>query len=356
MFLPKNTYRILGGFLLAAFLLLAAGCLPAPEPPISSPFSLTPTVNTIRTPSTATSTSSSEAVSPGAASATPAQATATPAPASTRSLPNPESEEPLTPRPTLGPEEWKTLPVIPTISDRMLAVYAYGLRLGNNPQAFSKIGDCGSTPAWFLGDFDRGESFYRLGEYQYLQDVIAYYHGSFDRTSMAARSGFNASSLLVTLWTDVSQCKVTETPLECELRLHHPTVAFVMLGSNDVWHPEAFEPQMRRIINILLDNGVIPILSTKADNQEGDGSINRTIARLAYEYDVPLLNFWRAVQELPDHGLQEDGVHLTWGRNFFDDPEAMSKAWPVRNLTALQALHALWRKLTGASPASLPTP
>jgi hypothetical protein len=40
---------------------------------------------------------------------------------------------------------------------------------------------------------------------------------------------------------------------------------------------------------------------------------------------------------------------MTWGRNFFDDPVAMSKAWPVRNLTALQVLDAVWRVTTAES-------
>jgi hypothetical protein len=115
-----------------------------------------------------------------------------------------------------------------------------------------------------------------------------------------------------------------------------------MLGTNDIFHPDDFEPQMRKIIEDSIENGVIPILSTKADNEEGDHSINTTIARLANEYDIPLWNFWLAVQPLPNHGLQEDRVHLTWGRNFFNDPVAMEKAWPVRNLTALQMLDAVW--------------
>ena len=102
---------------------------------------------------------------------------------------------------------------------------------------------------------------------------------------------------------------------------------------------------MRNILEFSIESGVIPIISTKADNAEGDHAINQTIARLAWEYEIPLLNYWLAVQQLPDLGLQEDGAHLTWGRNFFDDPEAMSKAWPVRNLTALQALDAVWQKI-----------
>ena len=81
---------------------------------------------------------------------------------------------------------------------------------------------------------------------------------------------------------------------------------------------------MRKIIEYSIEVGVIPIISTKADNEEGDFSINETMARLAWEYDIPLLNYWRAVQDLPSKGLQEDNVHLTWGRNFLTIP----KRWP----------------------------
>lgn len=247
--------------------------------------------------------------------------------------------------PTLGPDGWKELPIIPEIDDEMLKVFKRGLDAGHNPLAFSKIGDCGSTPAWFLGDFDRGARYYRLGKYEYLEDVIRYFQGSFDRTSLAARSGFNASALFVPLWADREFCKPDEPPLACEYRVHKPITAFIMLGANDVWRPDEFEPQMRKIIEFSLDQGVIPILVTKADNQEKDGSINAAIARLALEYKTPLWNFWKAVQELPDGGLQEDGVHLTWAANHFDDPIAMSSAWPVRNLTALQVLYQLWHKV-----------
>lgn len=245
--------------------------------------------------------------------------------------------------PPFDPASWQELPIVPEVSPRVREIYQRGLELGNNPLSFSKIGDCGSTPAWFLGDFDRGPQYYRLGEFTYLEEVIQAFQGSWDRTSLAAKSGFNASSVLTPLWADRSQCEANETPLACEYRVHRPTFAFIMLGTNDVWHPDRFEPQMREIIEFSIEQGVIPILSTKADNVEGDGSINATIARLAYEYEIPLWNFWRAVQHLPDGGLQEDGAHLTWAGNRFDDPEAMKKAWPVRNLTALQVLDAVWR-------------
>jgi len=252
-----------------------------------------------------------------------------------------------TTRPPLGKDEWKELPIIPEMSDHIIEIYQRGLELGNRPNAFSKVGDCGSTPAWFLGDFDRGDSFYDLGEHQNLEAVIQNYLDSFGRTSLAARSGFNASSLFVTLWADRTQCESIESPLDCEYRVHQPSIALINLGTNDVWHPAEFEPQLRKIIEYSIERGVIPVLATKADNAEGDHSINAVIAKLAYEYEVPLWNYWLAVQPLTSQGLQDDGSHLTWGRNFFNDPIAMDKAWPVRNLNALQILDAIWIKLQG---------
>ena len=90
----------------------------------------------------------------------------------------------------------------------------------------------------------------------------------------------------------------------------------------------------------------MPILGTKADNIEGNGRLNAVIVKLAAEYDVPLWNFWAAVQPLPNHGLHQDGFHLTWERPFFDQPAALEEPWPVRNLTALQSIDAVWRGLT----------
>jgi len=245
-----------------------------------------------------------------------------------------------------SPQSWQSLPVVPQVSGKVKEIYQRGLSQGNNPLAFSKIGDCGSTPAWFLGDFDRGPQYYRLGEHQNLLPVIEAFQRSYGRTSLAAKAGFNASSVLTPLWSNPALCESNETPLACEIRQHRPMYAFITLGSNDIWRPEVFEPQMRNIIEQLIANGVIPILSTKADDLEGDGSLNATIARLAVEYEIPLWNYWLAVQPLPSKGLQTDSVHITWAPNRFDDPQAMQKGWPVRNLTALQVLDAVWRVAT----------
>jgi hypothetical protein len=274
--------------------------------------------------------------------ALPEHTSTTPPDIITTPLPMPEP----TSSPTLSPEDWESLPVIPVVGGRVNEIYQRGIELGNNPRAFSKIGDCGSTPAWFLGDFDRGSSSYSLGGNQYLEPVIQEFQGSYERTSLAAKSGFNASSIFTPLWANREFCQPDETPLACEYRVQRPILAFIMLGSNDVWHLDTFEPQMRNIIEFSIQNGVIPVLSTKADNLEKNHFINQTIARLGIEYQIPVINYWQAVQGLPDKGLQEDGVHITWGPNRFDDPQVMKAGWPVRNLVTLQTLDAIWRAVT----------
>ena len=251
------------------------------------------------------------------------------------------SEATVTPRPTLRPDAWKQLPVIPTINDTVIEIYKRGQALGNNPNAFSKVGDCESVTEWFLADFDKGEAYYSLGDYEYLEDVIDYFSGSYRRLGQAAKPGFTAASLMTPLWADREQCEKDESPLACEFRQHRPSFVLITLGTNDVANPATFETNLRRLIEYTIEQGVVPVLSTKADNLEGDESINATIAQLAFEYNLPLWNFWAAVQPLPDHGLQDDGAHLTFGPNQFGDPQVMNQAWPVRNLTALELLDEL---------------
>jgi hypothetical protein len=92
---------------------------------------------------------------------------------------------------------------------------------------------------------------------------------------------------------------------------------------------------LRQIIEYVISQGAVPILSTKADNMEKDYSINLTTARLAYEYDLPMWNFWLAAQPLGDHGidLQRDGFHIT------------VQGWNERSFTFLQTLDHLWKEL-----------
>jgi hypothetical protein len=267
-----------------------------------------------------------------------------PAPGSPAATPPPGATvlAPAEPPPAFQPAD----PVVPLVSQTARDIYQRGLAMGNDPRHFSKVGDCQSVPPYFLAPFDYGPAVYRLGSYGDLQATIDNFSGSWARPSVASGSGFNVTSVWVSMWSDPKRCLRNEAPLACEFRLHRPSIALITMETWWGGDPAGYESFLRRIIEFSIAHGTVPILGTKADNIEGDGRINAVIVKLAHEYDIPLWNFWGAVQPLPNHGLHPDGFHLTWERNYFDDPAVLQKSWPVRNLTALQAIDAVWRGVT----------
>jgi hypothetical protein len=289
-------------------------------------------------PFTATQIPSSPVSSPTSTSEVALQAPWTSAPIRTQAV----REVPRI-LPATSCEDWQLWSVVPAVSENAGELYRRGQASGKDPRAFSKIGDGEISTEWFLAAFDLSEGSYDLGPYQNLKPVVEYFHGSFGRVGTAAKRGFNTQRILDSSESDLDRCESGESPLTCELRLHRPAFALLSLGTNQVWQPEEFEAGMRQILDILLSNNIVPILSTKGDNLEGDHRINQTVACLAREYDIPLWNFWAAIQPLPNHGLQPDLEHLTYGITDFADEHAMQSAWTVRNLTALQALDAVWR-------------
>jgi hypothetical protein len=238
--------------------------------------------------------------------------------------------------------DWREMPVIPEVSDKMRDVYALGQELGNDPNSFSIVGDCQNVSAYFLADFEQPLQ-YDLGEYGHLQDVIDHFTGSFGRERAAVRGGYNVASVLSPMWADPDVCEKGETPLQCEDRIQNPSMVLISMETWWEGRPaETYENYLRQVVEYWLENGVVPILATKADNLEGDHSLNASVARVAQDYEVPLWNFWLAVQPLPNHGLTEDSFHLTYGRPFFNDSGVMQTGWVIRNLTALQALDTVW--------------
>lgn len=241
------------------------------------------------------------------------------------------------------PARWQDWPVVPRMTAGAMKIYNEGQKMGNNSRAFSKVGACEAAATWFLEDFDKEDTWYSLGVYTNLKDVIEYFKGSYGRTSLAARDGARVSTLISSLWADRNFCEVNETPLDCEYRIHKPSFALISIGTNDVDDPEKFLPEMRQVVEITIKHGVVPVLATKADNVEGDNSHNLSMAKLALEYDIPLWNFYASVHNLPNGGLDYDGAHLSYGDNYFDQPESLKTGWGMRNLTALEVLDALMR-------------
>ena len=312
-------------FILSLTLTLLVACSPARAVPINAPAQIT-------------------AVAAQTQPTTDSAMEATDLPATDAALPTATS----TPKPPLEKDAWKQMPAVPAeISDAMRLAYERGLVLGNDPNRFSIIGDCQNVSSYFLSMFEHPDQ-YSLGEeYAYLQPTIDFYEGSFSRKSLAVKGGFNVAAILSPLRADPKSCNKNESPLDCELRTWRPSVVFV---SMETWWSEkpaeVYDKHMRQVIERILETGAVPIIATKADNLEGDHSINATVAQIAYDYDIPLWNFWAAVQPLPNHGLSADNFHLTFARSFFDDRVRMKSAWPWRNLTALQTLDVVRRGLT----------
>lgn len=249
----------------------------------------------------------------------------------------------------LPPEAWMDWPVVPVATTRAREIYQQGVALGNNPRSFSKIGDCQAIKEVLMGIYDIPDRYTLAPGDQSLQKTIDNFAGSFNRDGMAVRGGFNAAAVLSPIWSDPKYCQPGENPVACEIRMHKPSFIIISL---EVWWEgrtvERYEAYMRQILDYAISKGVVPILSTKADNVEKDNSINLVNVHLAYEYDLPLWNFWRAVQPLPNHGIDpnRDGFHIS------------VEAWNVRSFTALQALDSVWRGVTqGEAPAtSTPSP
>jgi hypothetical protein len=160
------------------------------------------------------------------------------------------------------------------------------------------------------------------------------------------KGGFNVANIFNPWFNNKELCGANESPVDCELRVNQPSVVLVSMEA--WWNGDAsrYAGYYRKIVETVISFGAVPILATKADNLEGNHDINRAIVAIAHEFDVPVWNFWRAVQDIPDHGLEEDEFHITHGLNDFSDPLNLKKAWPLRNLTALEAIDAVRNELS----------
>jgi hypothetical protein len=239
----------------------------------------------------------------------------------------------------LDPADWKNWPVIPAVDPSLRNVYEFGLSLGNDPQAFSIFGDCQTQPDEFFGAFETDEDI-RATLVPELKEAVEYFQGSFNRQSSTMQDGTTPGALLWTQWHQGNfGCTLSETPIECELRIHRPSFVIIQVGTH-------FEKRnieyLRRIILQLTDAGVVPILATKADNSEKDERVNRDMAVLASEYDLPLWNFWAAVSDLPDRGLFTRSDRPLQG-NIYLTKEAASR----HRMTGLEALNVVWRTVVG---------
>lgn len=236
-------------------------------------------------------------------------------------------------------------------------IFTAGQAIGRNPRAFSKLGDSTILNPQLLGLFDEPNG-YVLGHYAFLQPTIEYFAGSFGRYGVASEHGLHAWSVFDPLWADKDWCQPGEHMLACEFRLYNPAALLVRLGSNDNGSPAGFAQNVRQVVEYCLENGVIPVIGTKADRFEGPENTNNIILRdIAAQYRVPLWDFDLVAETLPARGLDSDNVHMvTTLKHAYTLPETFEIGHAVQDLTGLLLLDALRREVIEAAPAATPAP
>ena len=352
----RSLGRLTAAILVAA---LAAGCVPAlaptvvPTPPVASDPTVAP--------------SPAAAASPAATLPAPATVPAT---AATVALTLAPSGPALPARPappklgafdpaSVGGLQLSDYPVIPVIGPGVVALYRAGLARGNNPRVFSKLGDCMTENEYFLAPFAAKN--YDLGLYKDLQAVIDQFAGvparqgdwqqdSFATPGLAAARGFNSAGPLDPTWADPKWCQNGESPAACEYRVAKPSLAIIMFGTNDASYtePAAYDYYLRTLVALTLDNGVVPLLNTfptRPEAPEKSLLMNQIVVKVAADYGVPLVNLNRALEALPNHGVDpNDTSHLSVPPDKRVDvfsAQNLQGGFTVRNLVTLQALQAV---------------
>ena len=241
------------------------------------------------------------------------------------------------------------------ITPRARQIVLVGLSMGNRADVFSKVGDSITDNPHFLVPF--GTDDHDLGQYQQFADVIDFYSStsartgnSFTNTSLAAKGGWSTWNATDPGSADPDYCLPGESPLACEYRLVRPSVALIMLGTNDV--PTAstknYEDWMRRVIEASIERGVLPVLSTIPPFYYGDfvgvvEAFNGILENLSQEYQIPLWDYWGALQPLPAQGMSYDGIHPSWANPGDLSEPQLRYGMNMRNLTALQVLDTIWQ-------------
>jgi hypothetical protein len=227
---------------------------------------------------------------------------------------------------------------IPVISTPQRDIYYQAAAYGRSHRVFTVAGDCNSLSYYYLELV--AKNLIDLRGENYLRPTIQNFKPSFYRLSAAVSGGFNSSSVLDPTWAEPGLCQAGESPFACELRVSNASIVFIALGTGDQYTWPSFEGNYRTMLTLALQNGVLPVAVTKADNldsQEGaadPGYINNTIRRLAQEYNVPLLDFELATADLPNHGLVDEPGH---------DFHLSGAAMGVHVLTTLETLNAIWQ-------------
>ena len=261
---------------------------------------------------------------------------------------------------SLTPAPISQRPVVSGITSYTNEIFQRGQANGKRANIFSKVGDSLTVASYVL--YPIGWGTYNLRAYQHFQPAINFFSSatardgnSFSNNSLAADNGWTTQSVLDPTLAHPQVCLSGESPLICEYRVTQPAIALILLGTNDVGQLSAttFQENLRQIVQLSVDAGIIPVLSTLPERYGYPREIaefNAIINQIARENGVPLWDYGDAMRQLPNAGLSADFVHPSWPpgdvATAADFTEAnLQYGYVMRNLTALQVLDVIWRRV-----------
>ncbi|MEB2311230.1 MAG: SGNH/GDSL hydrolase family protein [Sorangiineae bacterium] len=223
---------------------------------------------------------------------------------------------------------------------------------------FAKLGDSITASADFLYCFSRRHRLHHvdLGERGDLAPTLEFFRRGdaggrdpFFRESRAAAVGWSAWKLL----------RGAPTPLEVELHRTRARFALVMYGTNDLeaQNPQGYARDLFEVVDVLTRRGTIPLLSSippRLDKPSRDTWVpryNAIVRGVAMRRAVPFVDYHRALESVPRHGLTKFGIHPSTyaGRLGFDACDlraaGLEHGYNVRNLVSLDALDRARRAL-----------
>ncbi len=275
-------------------------------------------------------------------------------------------EQPAPPPPTEAPPpdggaNLGEIPVLTPIEGNVLATVREIYRRGQgasppvNPGVFSVAGD--SAPDRLLADLGDGQAdFGTLPDAGALNDLLFYYTSTALQTGgnsfsdagrIASRDNWTAGELLKP-GNAPNSCPQGLNPLECELQVNRPAVIMIAIGRNDALSntPEnQFRQQLDRIVTTAIQNGTIPVLVTVPGDPAQIphlNAINTAIVDTARQYNVPLINLWRGLSNVPGFGAGNDLALTGSGAgDVFTEAELNQFGIPNRNLLILRMLQQI---------------
>lgn len=248
-------------------------------------------------------------------------------------------------------------PYLSGLSARARQIVQTGQQMGNRRNVFSKVGDSITAAPQFLYPIGYGQ--YDLGGYGNLSGVVGFYStenartgNSFANESLAAGGGWTTETLITPGRGRTDIC-LGDSPLVCEYKLVKPAVALIMIGTNDSGSgsAEVFAYNLRQIVEISINMGVLPVISTippkniDSDQEARVDAYNLIIRQIAVQYDIPLWDYYSQMVNAPNRGMSADNLHPSYppdGAAAHFTNENLQYGYTIRNLNALQVLNAIW--------------